>query len=351
MQGLWRIPAAIILGGVLAHAVPIAGSDPPESPEQTLDSENKRAAYSGLIGSRMADPSLTSAIGPPGLGLQLTTDTKDRKARAKVGLRLGNDFFVDVKFIAPAGDADSEAEPIDLDGLRRSAVIDLGIHYLAWNPRLDAGRAKEIRDEYLARHPNSNKFVLSLNALKGEPDLRRRFLEAITWSTAVFAAVRAKVGRQDFTYADSSFESVSVQKTSAALEAAAGILVPVWGYFGISFEAQRFYEAGSSAELILPYRGGPAEQIKTLVLEPPGRRSRTRLQVEHRRTIGPFAAVNPRLSYFPKERAALVELPLYAFRNPEAGLNGGVNLSWISRNGGRFGLAVFIGSAFSLTPD
>lgn len=349
MQGPWRIPAAIVVCGLLAHAAPIAGSDPPDSWEQALDAENKRAAYSGLIGGRMADPSLTSPIGPPGLAIQFTTDTKDRRARAKIGLRLGNDLFFDVKFIVPAGD--SEAEPIDLDGLRRSAVLDLGIHYLAWNPRLDAGRAKAIRDEYLTRHPDSKKYILSLNALKGEPDLRRRFLQAITWSTAVFAALRAKIGRQDFTYADSSFESVSAQKTSAALEAAAGILVPAWGYFGASFEAQRFYEAGSSAELILPYRGGPAEQIKTLVLEPPGRRSRTRLRVEYRRTIGPFAAVNPRLSYFPKERAALVELPLYAFRNPEAGLNGGVNLSWISRNGGRVGLALFIGSTFSLTPD
>lgn len=321
------------------------------TPTRSLDQESEKMAYPGLIGVKMAEPSLTSPIGPPGLGLQLTTDNKDRKAKAKIGLRLGNDFFFDVKFIVPVGDADAEVEPIDLDGLARSSVIDLGLHYLSWNPKLDADKARAILTEYLARNPGKKNFVLTLTNLKSEPDLRRRFLEAISWKTAFFAALRAKVGRQDFSYADSNFKSFSEQKTSSALEAAAGVLIPGWGYIGFNLETQKFFEAGQTVDLILPYRGGPVQHIESVIIGPPGKRDRNKLQLEYRKTIGSFGAINPRLSYFPKDKTTLIEMPVYLFRNPDAGLNGGINLAWTTKNGGRFGLALFIGSTFSLTPE
>jgi len=351
MKLFWRLVCMTALCIGSAQAARDISPDGQDTPTQSLDQESEKTAYPGLISVKMADPSLTSPIGPPGLGLQLTTDNKDRKAKAKIGLRIGNDFFFDVKFIVPVGDADAEVEPIDLDGLARSSVIDLGIHYLSWNPKLDADKARAILTEYLARNPEKKNFVLTLNNLKSEPDLRRRFLEAVAWKIAFFAALRAKVGRQDFTYADSNFKSFSEQKTSFALEAAAGVLIPGWGYIGFNFETQKFYEAGNSVDLILPYRGGPVQQIKSYIIGPPGKRDRNKLQLEYRKTIGSFGAINPRISYFPKDKAALIELPVYLFQNPDAGLNGGINLAWTSKNGGRLGLALFIGSTFSLTPE
>jgi len=341
--------AAVLLASLGVLLVP-AGRGLARDSNNT-DAETRKTAYSGIIGARMVDPSLTSAVSPPGLAVLLTTDRKDRRAAAKIGLRLGDDFFADLRFSVPFGDPQDEAEPITLDGLARSAAVDLGIHYLAWNPKLDVDEAKAIRDEFLVRNPRVKNFVLSLNGLKGEPDLRRRLLAAIRWRAAFFAALRTKVGRQDFTYSDRSFRSFSAQKTNASLEAAAGALFPELGYIGFSWEIQRFYEAGEAADLILPFQGGPVQQVKRVVMGPPARRTRNRLQVEYRSPILPWLAVNPRASYFPKENIVLLELPVYFFRSPEEGLNGGVDILWTSKGQGRFGLALFIGSAFSLTPD
>ncbi|OGD11078.1 MAG: hypothetical protein A2Y86_08345 [Candidatus Aminicenantes bacterium RBG_13_62_12] len=316
----------------------------------------KRDAYREVVGPEIRDPSLTSPIAAPAVDFQLTTENKYKKAKALVGLRVGNDLFFDVKFIAPLSDGDSEVEPIDMDGLSKSSVVDMGIHFLAWNPRLDAEIAREVFEEYLRRHPSSSSAAgarpkpISLLMLRDEPDLRKRFLEAVEWGNAYFAAFRLKVGRQGFTYADADFREISTQKTSRAVEAAGGVLTPRFGYFGVNLEYQVFFDGAASTELILPFRQGSAEQVKKLVFGPPSRGERFKIQFEHRKAVTEHLALNPKLSYFPREKVTLAELPVYLFKNADEGLNGGVTLSWTSKHGGRFGMGIFIGASFSIFP-
>jgi hypothetical protein len=335
-------------------AVPAAGEEGRE-----LDPRTKAEAYRAVIGRGVRDPSLTSPVGAPEVDIQLTTEKKNNKAKAAVGLRLGDDFFIDVKFIAPLGEGDAEAEPIDMDGLGRSAVVDAGFRFLAWNPRLDADAAAEVEEEYRRRHPPSSSIAgrerrsdpVTLLMLRDEPDLRRRFLEAVEWGSAYFAACRVKIGREGFTWAGADLREISEQKTHKAAEAAAGVLTPRWGYFGINLEYQAFFDGAAATELILPYgQDGNAWRIEKIALRTPSRRERLKIQVEHRKSLTDRVAINPKLSYFPGERVLLAELPVYLFRNPDEGLNGGVNLSWTSKSGGRFGMGIFIGTSFSIFP-
>ncbi|MBM3296227.1 MAG: hypothetical protein FJY83_01365 [Candidatus Aminicenantes bacterium] len=331
-----------------------------EEPE--LDPQSKRELYREAVGREIRDPSLTSPVAAPAVDFQLTTEKKNRKAKAMVGLRVGEALFFDVKFIAPLGDADSEATPLSLDGLSRSSVVDLGFHFLSWRPRIDAAAAREVFEEYARRRsrppgaeeaPSIDRASgpISLSQLGEEPDLREKFLGAIDRGAAYFAACRFKVGRQDFSYADKDLKTTSVQKTSAAVVAAAGLLTGSAGYFGLNLEYQAFYEGGEAAELILPFGEGGVQRIKKTVLGPPGRRERFKVEGEYRKALTGHLAVNPKLSYFPGERIVSVSLPVYLFRNPDEGLNGGVALGWTSRSGGRFDLGIFIGTAFSLFPS
>ena len=333
-------------------AIPLAAQEASD-----IDLDTKKAIYGPLIGIEIRDPSLTSPVAAPALDFQLTTENKSNKARAKVGLRVGNDFFMDVIFTAPLADSDSEADPLDLDGLSRSSVVDVGLHYLAWRPRLNADVARGILEEYQREHPLSSRSAredrsgpLSLALLKDEPELRKRLLEAIEWGSAYFAACRLKVGRQDFAYVDGDLKERSAQRTSRAFEAAIGILAEKFGYFGISLEYQTFYEGGQPLELIFPFGDGEIQQVRKVVLVPPSRRERYKVQLEFRRALATRVAISPRVSYFPAEKVTLAELPVYLFESPEEGLNGGVSLNWTSKHGGRFGLGIFIGAAFSLFP-
>lgn len=325
---------------------------------QEIGPRMKAEIYREVVGREIRDPSLTSPIASPAVDFQLTTESKYQKAKAMLGLRIGNDLFFDVKFIAPLSSGDAEVEPIDLDGLSKSAVVDAGVHFLAWNPRLDAEAAREVFEEYRRRNPSSSSSAagarpkpISLLLLRDEPDLWRRFLEAVEWGSAYFFAGRFKVGRQGFTYTDADFREVSTQKTSRAVEAAAGVLTPRLGYFGINLEYQVYFDGASAVELIFPYRQGAAEQIKRLVMSPPSRGERFKIQIEHRKAVTEHIALNPRISYFPMEKVALAELPLYLFKNVDQGLNGGVVLRWTSKNGGRYGMGIFVGTAFSLFPQ
>jgi len=313
---------------------------------QDINQASKKA-----IGIKMADPSLASPISTPGFDLQLTTENKDKNAKAKIGLWIGNNFIIDAKFIVPFENTDSEVEPINLDGLGKSSVLDLGIHYLSWNPKMDVDKAKEIQIEYLKRNPNVKNFILTLNNLKNEPDLYRRFLDAISWGTAYFAVLRTKIGRQDFSYINADFKEFNEQKTNIALDAAVGVLFPKSGYFGFNCEFQKYYEAGKSADLILPFKGGPAQQLKKYNINSPTKKDRNKFQIEYRNIIGSFGAINPKISYFFKDKVTLIEIPIYIFKSKEEGLNAGINMSWTSKDNGRFGLALFIGSAFSITPN
>jgi len=322
-----------------------------------VNSLMKADIYREFVRREIRDPSLSSPVSAPAVDFQLTTESKYQKAKAMVGLRVGNDLFFDVKFIAPLSSGDAEVEPIDLDGLSKSAVVDTGVHFLAWNPRLDVGAAREVFEEYLRRNPPSSSSAaggrpkpISLLLLRDEPDLWRKFLEAVEWGSAYFFAGRFKIGRQGFTYADADFREVSTQKTSRAVEAAAGVLTPRFGYFGVNLEYQVYFDAASAVELIFPYRQGAADQIKKMVMSPPSRGERFKIQFEHRKAVMEHIALNPKISYFPGERIALIELPVYLFKNADQGLNGGVTLSWVSKCGGRFGLGIFIGTAFSLFP-
>lgn len=322
-----------------------------------IDPATKRDVYSEVVSREIRDPSLTSPVASPAVDFQLTTESKYKKAKAMVGLRVGNDLFFDVKFIAPLSD-DSEVEPISLDGLSKSSVVDVGVHFLAWKPKLDVAAAREVFEEFARRHPQAARDAsagrsgpISIARLRDEPDLRKRFLEAVEWGSAYFVAFRLKVGRQGFTYADEDFREISTQKTSRAVEAACGVLTPRFGYFGVNLEYQAFFDGAAAIELILPYREGKAEQVKKLVLSPPSRRERFKIQFEHRKAVTEHIALNPKLSYFPGEKVVLAELPVYLFKNVDEGLNGGVNLRWTSKHGGRFGMGIFIGTAFSLFPS
>lgn len=317
----------------------------------------KADIYREVVGREIRDPSLTSPVAAPAVDFQLTTESKYQKAKAMVGLRIGNDLFFDVKFIAPLSGGDSDVEPVDLDGLSKSSVVDMGIHFLAWNPKLDVETAREVFEEYRRRNPPASSSAagarpkpISLLMLRDEPDLWGKFLEAVEWGSAYFFAGRFKIGRQGFTYADANFREVSTQKTSRALEAAAGVLTPRFGYFGINLEYQVYFDAASAVELIFPYRQGAAEQIKKMVMTPPSRGERFKIQAEFRKAVTEHIALNPKISYFPRERVALAELPLYLFKNVDEGLNGGVMLRWTSKHGGRCGMGIFVGTAFSLFP-
>lgn len=313
--------------------------------------QDAAGAAQKAIRNKMPEPSLSSPVSLPGLDFQLTTEKKDKKGKAKIGLWVGDNVFFDAKFTAPLGSEDAETEPVSLDGLAKSSVLDVGFHYLAWRPRIDENEAKAILAEYGERHPRKKSEVLTYLDLKNEPDLQRRFLQAVSWGNAYFAALRAKIGRRDFSYVDSKLEEFKARKTDYAFEAAAGVLFPEAGYIGFSYEFQRYFEGGSSADLVLPYQNTPYLQIRKLAFGAPVQRNQNKLQLEYRKTMGVSGAINPKISYFFRTKVALIELPVYVFKGPEDGLNGGINLTWTSRGQSRFGLALFIGAGFGLWPD
>ena len=338
----WRAVLLCACSGIL-QAQPMHGAEPDDPETAAVD----------LLAAKLAQPALVSPLDGPNAQFTLQSTSTDRTVSARVAFQLDDsalgDLLLDLKLSGPISSS-GETRLADLDGLRTSTSVDIGVSWIRWHPSADPVQQQEICDEYKGTLPGAEAagFTCTLQDLPAGSEYRRRFAHAIDWGTPLILKLRYKVGRRDFHFVDpATLETDEATRTGYSITAAGGVLLDALGLVGFAYRYEEAFRAGAETQLCLPLGATGALACDPVQIGPPERRQAHVLQVELRRFFAERLGVNPRISYEVKDAVVGLELPIYFLRDPDRGLNGGVSLGWRSDDD-ELVLSVFVGEALGV---
>jgi hypothetical protein len=289
-----------------------------------------------------ADPTLRSPLRVPVSQVILSGTSEKSLAKAEIGLQ-GVSWGFRVSGQTPLDDKATEAVLLDLDGLRTATTVGIGLTWLNWRPKInDLSAAQAICNK--AKVPVCAKDALP-EYLQDDYDL------AVDYGLRVTGAVEARVGREVFEFSDpTTLDEDEEERTPVSVAASAGVYVPsgiLNGLWSASLEGQRSYRAGQKTEICRPTAVASVIRCADETIGAPTESERVILTGGHRRRFGSAVAIAPRIHYDLQNSELGVELPIYALRNADRGLTGGITLGWTTESE-ELAVQIFVGSIFGI---
>jgi hypothetical protein len=248
--------------------------------------------------------------------------------------------------LSSSRDANGDAVPFTLDGPASDTKATLSYSGLSWG----SGPSTEEQARFVAlcqrlfgRDTCKTSELTNADDLKEAEDLLH--LHDAVW----FWAAEGSYGRKRFRYLDDSLRSQSVYHDNWSGEAYVGRYLGI-GFLVGSYSYGKGFSPGAPArEICLPLGDSGALRCQDLVLGAPVEDSHSVASLELRRFFGRSLGVAPLVQRdFENDVTALL-LPVYFLKNSDGALMGGARAGWRSDDKA-FTLAVFIGTAMTLTP-
>ena len=256
----------------------------------------------------------------------------DAQGTASIGWLYG-DFVLDGRISGPINKSTGETLFADLDGLRNQAAIDVGVHYLIWNPADPAPllipACQQLAGILKVPLQSIDCTLSTLRAHEREHGIS--LVPAIDPGNAVLFGGRYKVSHKDFDYLDRTTlvgGSESHTNWSVALGTAV-ITRNNWLLGGGYRREQRFVPGADPVELCVPLSQTVATTCSEAVLGAPVEVKVNQVYGEVRKFLGPIA-VSPRVSRDLTRDITGIEVPVYFLRNSDGGFTGGVRVGWRS---------------------
>jgi hypothetical protein len=274
----------------------------------------------------------------------LEGSTDKKSGTASITRNAGSSQFR-LTLTAPVDQSTDEAVPLTLDGAGNGTTAELSYSHLSWG----AGPTEREQAAYEAlcmrvfRRATCKSSELTGADQERAEDLLH--LRDAVW----FWALKGSFGRNKFKYLDDSLHSQSVYRNDWEGKGYVGRYLGI-GFLVASYSYGRgFSPGGPSREICSPLGDGGALRCQDAVLGAPAKDSHSVATLELRRFLGRGLAVAPLIQRdFENDVTALL-LPVYFIKNAEGALMGGARAGWRSDDKA-FMLAVFIGSAMTLTP-
>ncbi|MEQ1511003.1 MAG: hypothetical protein ABL909_11455 [Sphingopyxis sp.] len=194
-----------------------------------------------------------------------------------------------------------------------------------------------------------NSAVNIIRTHSGE-DAAERFQMRRPLSGLAFVGLKGSVARDGYDYLDiAGFSLESTSRTSYGATAYAGYLAGDGSWSGqLSVAYQRRYATADERTICRPIAGGASECLSGAD-GVPTRNTRLLASAELRKSIrisGVDFGIAPRIDYDLDDNEALISLPIYALRNGDGRLNGGIRIGYGTRQDA-LEARVFIGVPFS----
>jgi hypothetical protein len=317
----------------------------------------------GVLQQAIFDPTMKSSVSAPNAQIALEGTNDQGTVTGRIGIYV-HEVVLETKLSAPIGKTASEANLIDLDGLPNKGTADFGATWMIWNPTADsvkqrAACASYLTGEGIAKDGAEADTLLLKTTDKGEiaypctrlalkGKYRDQFDKAVNWGTPVLVTGRAKVGRQQYDYADPPlFNDANVVHTSYGFNGAVGVIIPTGDFIQASFQYQKGYNEQDSEQVCTPITGSTSSHCRDIAVGAPTAQLKKIVQLEARIFPSLSVGFNPKFAYDFVKSAVSLQMPIYMFHAKEGGLNGGVTAGWRSDTRS-FKVALFVGQVFTL---
>lgn len=331
----------VAIGLMLGTALPAFAQGPMTAAEKAT-----------LAGSRLAsvvEPTRTTTTSPQPI-FTVEASTGDTEGSASIGF-LYRDFVLDAKVAGPLSGSTREVQFADLDGLRGQATIDVGAHYLYWNPPDPAPRLIAACDKLAENLKVSVKEVdCTLSNLRAQQKrLGIPLVPDIDPGIVFLTGARYEVGRKTFDYVDpTTLDDLSEAHTGWAVSLGGAAITRNNILLGAGYRHEvRFLDGSAPVDLCLPLGVGGATMCRQeVILDAPFRDDSDQLYGEVRKFWGAIA-LSPRITADFSNDVTGIDVPVYFLKNTEGGFTGGVRVGWRSD---RKGLTVvgFVGQVLGL---
>jgi hypothetical protein len=344
---------ALLLGAIPGAAAPA----PENGAVRTFSPAQRALSFRRELLGRLVDASGRQDVASPETLLTLSGLRDGETVTARLGVTRGDEMSFDLKLSGPVGTG-PDTRLLDLDGLRGSATVEVGLLWTRWEPSPPDPRVQQaICDDFLQHERNEGRTIESFDCARSnlpeEGGWKSRFDNALDFGTPLLFGARGTLGHRTFDYRDPALDEVSVARTGYGLTATAGIL-PSAGYLGVAYRFQVSHSAPGAVQLCEPI-AGPTLACADAVLGAPVRRERHLAQVEYRVFPAANLGINPRITFDLADGTSLVEMPMYFLAGGDGGLTGGVVPAWRSkvpgRTTGELGISLFVGARFGLLPQ
>jgi hypothetical protein len=283
--------------------------------------------------------------------LVLEADESGSRATASAGYVTPNKRLV-ARLALSRPITSQETTLATLDGLADSSSAELSVTWLAWDL---ATYANEM-GSWGADLPD-RPLRMGASTPSEDSDWIERYERAVEEAEKglvdkhpVYVNLRAKAGRRDFDFLDSSTaRTLTESHTDTTLTGSVGTLMEGKYYVELSYAAGRTFAPGRTATLCDPFGTTGVVECRDRVVAPPGEIDSSSAAFELRRlfrTVG-FAA---RVRRDFERDLTVVDVPLYFLQRMGATsmeLNGGIAASWRSDTED-FALRVFVGPALAI---
>jgi hypothetical protein len=289
------------------------------------------------IGTTKDEPSTTAEVVIEG-----STDKKS--GTASITRDTGSSQFR-LTLTAPLDESTGEAVPLTLDGAGTGTTAELSYSRLSWG----TGPTQEEQDAYVAlcQRVLGRETCKSSELTGADQELAEDLLHLrdAVW----FWALRGSFGRNRFRYLDDTLAAHSVFRNDWAAKGYVGRYLDI-GFLVASYSYGRGFSPGAPVrEICVPFGDRGALRCQDSVLGAPVKDSHSVASLELRRFLGRSLGLAPLVQRdFTNDVTALL-LPVYFLKNADGALMGGARAGWRSDDKA-FTLAVFIGSAMTLTP-
>lgn len=304
-----------------------------------------------------SDPSLdaATAMAQPTLILE-TSENGNARVKGRVGVEVGKQLVLDLQVEGPK--KSEETTLASLDGLNDSSTAELGFTWISKNPSLYASARMTSMSAVKAGSNDLNdygkKTLIRPSAIEalGAENYRVALndtREAMKDSIPVFLTARAKAGRNDFSFVDSStLRPGQESHTNRELTAEVGAYLRGTFYTSLSYRQGKTFSAGRTAELCAPFGSTDALECRKLTVGSPTEADIETLGFEIRRLFGSvgFAA---RIKRDLENDVTGIEVPIYFLQKlgtSDMELNGGIAVKWRSDTED-YAVSAFIGPALS----
>jgi hypothetical protein len=343
----FKSASVLVLLGALSLIVGVVGPAFAQGAAEMTPAE--RATLAGNRLSSVVEPTRTTTTSPQPI-FTVEASTGDTQGTAAIGWLYG-DFVLDAKVAGPLNKSTGEAQFADLDGLRGQATIDVGAHYLYWNPPDPAPTLIEACRKLADVLKVSLKDVdCTLSNLRAQQKkLGVPLAPDIDPGTVLLLGGRYKVGRKTFDYVNpATLDDASEAHTGWALAFGGAVITRNNILFGAGYRREvRFSDGSAPVDLCLPLGvGGATTCSADVILGAPRRGKANQFYGEVRKFFGAIA-LSPRITADFTSDVTGIDVPLYFLKNTSGGFTGGVRVGWRSD---RKGLTVvgFVGQVLGI---
>jgi|CXWL01.1.fsa_nt_gi hypothetical protein len=277
--------------------------------------------------------------------------SKDKVGTASLDWKSGTSSFR-FKASGPIDEKTSEAVPLTLEGFSNKASLELAYSKLSWGkvPARDIVEAKAICRRVGLSFDKGECFEDDIRQRSADDaDAFRDYLHLDDplwfWGGSLSGA------RGAFKWSESiSAESQKASHNDWAVVARAGLFTTSFGFVIASYTYEKAFTGKDAQQICAPVAAGASSlKCQSVVVGAPTEGTAKIIRLESRRLLSSGVAINPFFQYDTVTKRKSVVVPVYFLRG-DKGPTGGVRGGWRSDTK-EVSISVFIGAAFSLTPQ